>query len=98
MTDQIVTEVDGSVLKVRINRPDKKNALTVAMYAALADAIVCPAGEKVTSNTLLEWPSSVRSARPVRASHSLTEVSSLAEATLLPSGENATACTPSECP
>ena len=39
MTDQIVTDVDGSVLKIRINRPDKKNALTVAMYAALADAI-----------------------------------------------------------
>src|SRR5687768_7831361 len=36
---EFVTIVDeGPVRCVRMNRPDKKNALTSAMYAALADA------------------------------------------------------------
>ena len=38
MTDPIVlTRADG-VLEIRLNRPEKKNALTRAMYDALADA------------------------------------------------------------
>jgi enoyl-CoA hydratase/carnithine racemase len=40
VTDHIVTEIDAGVQTIRINRPDKKNALTRAMYAAMADAIV----------------------------------------------------------
>lgn len=39
MTDLITTEADGAVRIVRINRPEKKNALTSAMYAALAEAL-----------------------------------------------------------
>lgn len=40
MTDHIgVTQADG-VLTLVMNRPDKKNALTDAMYGALADAII----------------------------------------------------------
>lgn len=39
MTDHIGTERDGGVLVIRIMRPEKKNALTGAMYAALADAL-----------------------------------------------------------
>lgn len=35
----IVTSIDGPVMAVRFDRPDKKNAITVAMYAALADAL-----------------------------------------------------------
>jgi enoyl-CoA hydratase/carnithine racemase len=42
MSEQIVYGKDGAVASLRINRPEKKNALTVAMYeamiAALADA------------------------------------------------------------
>jgi len=34
----IVTEQSGSILRVQLNRPEKKNAMTVAMYATLADA------------------------------------------------------------
>jgi enoyl-CoA hydratase/carnithine racemase len=30
---------DGPVLRIQINRPDKKNALTADMYAAIADAL-----------------------------------------------------------
>ena len=38
MTDTVViTRTDG-VLEIRLNRPEKKNALTRAMYDAMADA------------------------------------------------------------
>jgi enoyl-CoA hydratase/carnithine racemase len=47
MTDSIIVTEEGGVLDIRINRPDKKNALTSAMYramtAALADAAARPA-------------------------------------------------------
>ncbi|MCB1475872.1 MAG: enoyl-CoA hydratase/isomerase family protein [Rhodobiaceae bacterium] len=35
----IIVESYGAVRLLRLNRPDKKNALTVAMYEALADAL-----------------------------------------------------------
>jgi enoyl-CoA hydratase/carnithine racemase len=35
----ILVARDGAILRVRFNRPDKKNALTAEMYAALADAL-----------------------------------------------------------
>jgi enoyl-CoA hydratase/carnithine racemase len=35
----IVTEIKDRILRIQINRPQKKNALTVAMYAAMADAL-----------------------------------------------------------
>jgi enoyl-CoA hydratase/carnithine racemase len=38
MTDHIRTELNGGVLSVILARPDKKNAITQAMYAALSDA------------------------------------------------------------
>jgi len=39
MTDHIKIENDGGILSLTMARPDKKNALTNAMYGALADAI-----------------------------------------------------------
>ena len=38
MTDHIKTELSGGVLTVVLARPEKKNAITQAMYAALSDA------------------------------------------------------------
>jgi enoyl-CoA hydratase/carnithine racemase len=35
----VQTERDGAVLRIAINRPEKKNALTGEMYDALADAV-----------------------------------------------------------
>jgi enoyl-CoA hydratase/carnithine racemase len=35
----IVTELRDRILRIQINRPQKKNALTVDMYAAMADAL-----------------------------------------------------------
>jgi enoyl-CoA hydratase/carnithine racemase len=34
----IETEIEGAVLRIVINRPEKKNALTAAMYTELSDA------------------------------------------------------------
>ncbi len=39
MTAEIITGIKDRVLSIEINRPQKKNALTVAMYAAMADAL-----------------------------------------------------------
>ena len=39
MTDLVQIERDGRVLKVTLNRADKKNALTYDMYAALVEAM-----------------------------------------------------------
>jgi len=35
----IVTEVSGSILRIQLNRPAKKNAMTSAMYITLADLL-----------------------------------------------------------
>jgi enoyl-CoA hydratase/carnithine racemase len=35
--DEIVTERSGSILRVELNRPTKKNAMTASMYVTLAD-------------------------------------------------------------
>src|ERR1700740_919924 len=39
MSDLILVHDDGPVRIVRMNRPEKKNALTLAMYAALVEAL-----------------------------------------------------------
>jgi enoyl-CoA hydratase/carnithine racemase len=39
MADDILATRFGRILELRLNRPDKKNAITAAMYAALADAL-----------------------------------------------------------
>ena len=43
MTKHVQSETTGGVLTLTINRPDKKNALTRAMYQALGDGIDGPA-------------------------------------------------------
>jgi len=39
VTDPILLEKKDQVLIVRLNRPERKNALTHAMYTSMADAI-----------------------------------------------------------
>ncbi len=45
LTDHILIERRGAVQIIRMNRPDKKNALTRAMYRAMADARVAGDGD-----------------------------------------------------
>src|SRR5882762_5286698 len=35
----IISELSGSVLRVQLNRPAKKNAMTLSMYVTLADLL-----------------------------------------------------------
>ncbi|HEY2138178.1 MAG TPA: enoyl-CoA hydratase-related protein, partial [Xanthobacteraceae bacterium] len=44
MAEFIIVSDDGPIRTVRMNRPDKKNALNVAMYNALAAALESAAG------------------------------------------------------
>jgi enoyl-CoA hydratase/carnithine racemase len=39
MSEHVKTEVDNGILVLTLQRPDKKNALTGAMYDALSDAL-----------------------------------------------------------
>jgi enoyl-CoA hydratase/carnithine racemase len=43
MTDHILVSREGAVQSIRFNRPDKKNAITIAMYAQMSQALL--AGE-----------------------------------------------------
>jgi enoyl-CoA hydratase/carnithine racemase len=45
MSDEILQTILGPVMELRLNRPDKKNAITSAMYAALADALHAAAAD-----------------------------------------------------
>jgi enoyl-CoA hydratase/carnithine racemase len=46
--DEIVTEHTGSVLRIQLNRPTKRNAMTSAMYLALADMFDAAANDENT--------------------------------------------------
>jgi enoyl-CoA hydratase/carnithine racemase len=39
MTDQIITEIQDHIITIRLNRADKKNALTGDMYSGICDAL-----------------------------------------------------------
>mgnify|MGYP003950050659 CR=1 FL=1 len=39
MTDHVIITDEGPIRTIRMNRPEKKNALTAAMYDAMAEAI-----------------------------------------------------------
>ncbi len=45
MSEHVRVERDGGVLAITLARPDRRNAITVDMYAALADAFEGAAGE-----------------------------------------------------
>ncbi|MEZ5871855.1 MAG: crotonase/enoyl-CoA hydratase family protein [Nitratireductor sp.] len=53
MSDEIRVAIADGVLTVRINRPEKKNALTAAMYAGLAAALDQAAGDANIRCTLI---------------------------------------------
>ena len=45
MSDPVICDTDGAVLTVRMNRPDKRNALNRPMYTGIADALDRAAGD-----------------------------------------------------
>ncbi|MCB9139297.1 MAG: enoyl-CoA hydratase [Caldilineaceae bacterium] len=62
MSDLIVRSVADGVMTVRINRPEKKNALTVAMYDGLSQAIAAAEGDDAVRVLLLTGTDGVFSA------------------------------------
>lgn len=48
MSEHVLIESAGGVLAITLNRPDRRNALTVAMYAAIAEAIEQAADDPTT--------------------------------------------------
>jgi enoyl-CoA hydratase/carnithine racemase len=45
MTEHVRVERDGAILAITLARPERRNAITVAMYAALAEAVESTAGD-----------------------------------------------------
>lgn len=54
MTEHVIIDKRGGVLTLTLNRPEKRNALTAAMYAALADAITGAAADPDVRCILLQ--------------------------------------------
>jgi hypothetical protein len=46
MTENLKVSVDNGVMEITWNRPDKKNAITNAMYAAAGDALERASADK----------------------------------------------------
>ena len=55
----VVTRADG-LLTLRINRPEKKNALTRAMYSALAEALLAADAEPEVRAVLITGGAEIR--------------------------------------
>ncbi|HWE44660.1 MAG TPA: enoyl-CoA hydratase-related protein [Caulobacteraceae bacterium] len=53
MTDHVKTDLDAGVLTLTLNRPDKRNAITDAMYAAMAEALDAAGADPATRVVLL---------------------------------------------
>lgn len=57
MSDHIQTSLADNVLTIRINRPDKKNALTTDMYGAMANALAkADASNDIRATLILGTP------------------------------------------
>ncbi|MFC7536834.1 enoyl-CoA hydratase-related protein [Sphingomonas sp. GCM10030256] len=54
MTEHLLVERRGARLALTMNRPERRNAITVAMYAALADAIAAAAADESVRVITLE--------------------------------------------
>jgi enoyl-CoA hydratase/carnithine racemase len=53
MSENILTELSGGILRIEMHRPEKRNALTSAMYAAMADALDRAAREEAVRVVLI---------------------------------------------
>lgn len=62
MSDDILTHTDGGVTTLTFNRLDKKNSITSAMYAVLADALEAAAADPAVRCVLVQGHETVFSA------------------------------------
>jgi enoyl-CoA hydratase/carnithine racemase len=59
MSQEVLTRVEGGVLTITFNRPERKNAITTAMYRALTDALAGADGDRAVRTVVLEGHESV---------------------------------------
>jgi enoyl-CoA hydratase/carnithine racemase len=52
--DHIAISVEDSILRLKFNRPDKKNAITIKMYHAMSDAIAASNADQSIRAILIE--------------------------------------------
>jgi len=55
--NHILTETNDGILRIEINRPDKKNALTAAMYQSMVDALTAAEGDSKVRVVLIHGKS-----------------------------------------
>jgi enoyl-CoA hydratase/carnithine racemase len=58
----ILTHTDAGVMTITFNRPDKKNSITAAMYAAMADAVAQAAADPAVRVVVFQGHESIFSA------------------------------------
>jgi len=62
MSTDILTHTEAGVMTITFNRPERKNSITSAMYAALADALVAAEADASVRVVLLQGQESIFSA------------------------------------
>jgi enoyl-CoA hydratase/carnithine racemase len=62
MPDNVLVAVEERICRIQMHRPEKKNALTAAMYAALADAVLAAGADPAVRVLLIAGTESVFSA------------------------------------
>lgn len=62
MTQEILTHVEAGVMTVTLNRLERKNSITAAMYAAMADAIAAAQADAAVRVVVLQGHETVFSA------------------------------------
>jgi enoyl-CoA hydratase/carnithine racemase len=62
MTMEILVERADGILTIALNRPEKKNAITPAMYQTMADALVSAQGDKSVRAVLIRGSAGIFSA------------------------------------
>ncbi|MDW6020881.1 crotonase/enoyl-CoA hydratase family protein [Mesorhizobium sp. BAC0120] len=80
MTEHVIVERRGTIQVIRMNRPDKKNALTRAMYAAMAEALAAGDGdEDVRVHVFLGVPGAFSSGNDINDFMAFAEGGALGE-------------------
>ncbi|MBX3586339.1 MAG: enoyl-CoA hydratase [Ramlibacter sp.] len=62
MTQEILTHTEAGVMTITLNRVDKKNSITAAMYAAMADALDAAAQDAATRVVVFQGHETIFSA------------------------------------
>ncbi len=62
MSTDILTHIEAGVMSITLNRPERKNSITSAMYGAMADALAAAEADAAVRVVLLQGQESIFSA------------------------------------